>query len=218
MSQVDATQLLMGKGLKVNAKSEASKDKPAGTVLRQDPSANEEVDAGATVTIVVAAPSNLVAVPSVLSMNQDMAVTLLQGMNLQVKVELVDSTQTGGTVVDQDPKAGTEVEPNSLVTIYVSNAPLPTTVKVPAVVGLTRAQAVAKLATYSLKATIVYQETPDYPPNQVILQDPTAGVEVQKNSSVTITVSKEPTTTTTTTAPPTTSTSTQPSSTDTTQF
>jgi serine/threonine-protein kinase len=218
MSQVDATQLLMGKGLKVNAKSEANKDKPAGTVLRQDPSASEEVDAGATVTIVVAAPSNLVAVPSVLSMNQDMAVTLLQGMNLQVKVELVDSTQTGGTVVDQDPKAGTEVEPNSVVTIYVSNAPLPTTVKVPAVVGLTRAEAVAKLATYSLKATIVYQETPDYPPNQVILQDPTAGVEVQKNSSVTITVSKEPTTTTTTTAPPTTTTSTQPSSTDTTQF
>lgn len=225
MTQVDATQVLMDKGLKVSAKPETNKDKAPGTVLRQDPSPDAQVDAGTTITIVVAAPSNLVAVPNVLTYNQDAATAVLQGMNLQVKVALVDSTQTGGTVVDQDPKGGTEVEPNSVVTIYVSNAPLPTTVKVPPVVGLTRAQAVAKLATYTLKATIVYQETPDYPPNQVILQDPTAGVEVQKNSSVTITVSKEPMSTTTTTAapttttePPTTTTSNQPPSTGTTQF
>jgi serine/threonine-protein kinase len=218
MTQVDATQALMAKGLKVNAKSETNKDKPVGEVLRQNPAGDAEVDAGATVTIVVVAPSNTVAVPSVLTMNQDAAKALLEGMNLQVKVEMVDSTQTGGTVVDQDPKGSIEVEPNSVVTIYVSNAPLPTTVKVPAVVGLTRSQAVAKLATFSLKASIIYQETPDYPPNQVILQDPTAGVEVEKNSTVQITVTREPVSTTTTTAPPTTTTSTPPSSTDTTLF
>jgi eukaryotic-like serine/threonine-protein kinase len=218
MTQVDATQALMAKGLKVNAKSETNKDKPVGEVLRQNPTGDTEVDAGATVTIVVVAPSNTVAVPSVLTMNQDAAKALLEGMNLQVKVEMIDSTQTGGTVVDQDPKGSVEVEPNSVVTIFVSNAPLPTTVKVPAVVGLTRSQAVAKLATYSLKANIVYQETPDYAPNLVILQDPTAGVEVEKNSTVQITVSKEPVSTTTTTAPPTTTTSTPPSSTDTTLF
>jgi serine/threonine-protein kinase len=218
MTQVDATTALMAKGLKVDTKSETNKDKPVGTVLRQNPAGDTEVDTGATVTIVVAAPSSTVAVPNVLTMNQDAAVALLEGMGLQVKVEMIDSTQTGGTVVDQNPKGNTDAEPNSVVTIYVSNAPLPTTVKVPAVAGLTRAEAVAKLAQFSLKASITYEETPDVAPNIVIEQSPTAGVEVEKNSTVAIKVAKQPPSTTTTTAPPTTTTTTAPASTDTTAF
>jgi beta-lactam-binding protein with PASTA domain/predicted Ser/Thr protein kinase len=217
-TQVDATQQLMALGLKVKATSEANKDKPAGTVLRQNPAGEKQADAGATVTIVVATQTNTVSVPSVLTMNQAAAVSLLEGMNLKVIVEPIDSTETGGTVVDQNPKSSTEVQPQSTVTIYVSNAPLPTTVKVPAVAGLTRAQAVAKLALFGLKASITYEETPDVPPNIVISQDPTAGVEVQKNSTVNILVAKEPPSTTTTTVPPDTTTTTAPPSTDTTAF
>ena len=220
-TQVDATQQLMNLGLKVNPKSESNKDKPVGTVLRQNPAADAEVDAGSTVTIVVVAPSNTVSVPNVLTMNQDAAKALLEGMGLTVVLEAIDSTETGGTVVDQNPKGGEEVQPESTVTLYISNAPLPTTVKVPAVVGMTRAQAVARLAFFGLKANIIYEDTPDYEPNMVILQDPTAGEEVEKGSTVDITVSREPPSTTTTTEPPTTTTtSTEPptTSTDTTQF
>ena len=217
-TQVDATQQLMALGLKVNAKPETSADKPAGTVLRQNPAGQTQVDAGATVTIVVAAQTNTVAVPSVLKMNQDAAVATLEGMNLKVVVQPIDSTETGGTVVQQDPTSSTEVQPGSTVTIYVSNAPLPTTVKVPAVAGLTRVQAVAKLALFGLKANITYEETPDVPPNIVIEQSPTAGVDVQKNSTVNLKVAKEPASTTTTTAPPATTTTTEPPNTDTTAF
>ncbi|MCL5736849.1 MAG: PASTA domain-containing protein [Actinobacteria bacterium] len=197
---------LMDLGLKVTPKEEASADHPVGTVLRQNPAAETEVDSGTTVTIVVVAPSNTVAVPNVIGRNQDAATSLLEGMGLQVQVEMVDSTETGGTVVDQDPKATQEVQPNSTVTIFVSNAPLPTTVKVPPVVGLTRVQAVAKLKLFSLVANIIYEETPDYAPDMVILQGPTAGVEVDKGSVVNITVTKEPPPTTTTEPPTTTTT------------
>ena len=78
-------------------------------------------------------------------------------------------TLPGGTVVDQDPKSGAEVQPGATVTIYVSNAPVATTVKVPAVaaLGLTEAQAKAKLALYGLKAKIIDLETPDYKPGLV---------------------------------------------------
>ncbi len=218
-TQVDATQQLMSLGLKVNATPESNKDATPGTVLRQNPGKDAQVAAGATVTIVVAAQTNTVSVPSVLTMNQDAAVALLEGMNLKVTVSPIDSTQPGGTVVDQDPKSSTEVQPNTVVTIFVSNAPLPTTVKVPPVGGLTRAQAVAKLALFGLKANIIYEETPDVTPDIVIEQNPTAGVEVQKSSTVNIKVAKEPPSTTTTTAPPsTTTTTTEPPSTDTTAF
>ncbi|MFH0916594.1 MAG: Stk1 family PASTA domain-containing Ser/Thr kinase [bacterium] len=215
-TQVGAAQELGALGFVVVPKEETNKDQPVGTVLRQNPEAGREVDAGATVTIVVVAPSNTVAVPRLITLNQDAAVALIEGMKLVAKVELVDSTLTGGTVVDQNPKEGEDAEPGSTVTIFISNAPVPTTVKVPAVVGLSPTQAAAKLATFSLRTRIVPQETPDYPPNLVIEQSPTAGVEVEKNSYVDIKVSKEPPSTTTTTEPPTTTT-TQPPTTTTTR-
>jgi beta-lactam-binding protein with PASTA domain/predicted Ser/Thr protein kinase len=211
-TQIGATQELLNLGLKVAAKEETNKDQAVGTVLRQSPAAGQEVDVGSTVTIVVVAPNNTVAVPRLIGMNQDAAVALIEGMNLVATVQQVASTLTGGTVVDQNPQEGTEVDPGSTVVISVSNAPLPTTVKVPAVaaLGLSLAEAKARLAVFSLRATVVYLETPDYPPDQVIYQNPAAGAEVQKNSYVELTISQEPPSTTTTTLPPETTTTTLP--------
>jgi serine/threonine-protein kinase len=215
-SQVEAAQELGALGLDVVPKEEASTDAEPGTVLRQNPGAGEEVRAGAEVTIVVATQGNTVQVPVLVGRNQDAAIALLEGLGLTPKVEEVDSTEVGGTVVDQDPPDGEQVEPGTVVTLFVSNAPVPTTVKVPAVVGLTRSQAVQKLALYELEAFVVMVETPDYEPGQVLEQNPTAGVEVEKGSSVRISVAKEPPSTTTTTAPPTTTTTAPPSTTTTT--
>jgi beta-lactam-binding protein with PASTA domain/predicted Ser/Thr protein kinase len=210
--QVGAAQELGALGFKVDPQDEASKDKPAGTVLRQSPEAGQSVEAGATVTIVVATASNAVAVPRLIGMNQDAAVALIQGMKLVASVQPVDSTLIGGTVVDQSPKEGEDAQPGSTVIISVSNAPLPTTVKVPAVaaLGYTEAKARAILAQYSLRAVAVYLETPDYPPGQVIYQNPAAGKEAEKNSAVELTVSVQPPSTTTTTLPPETTTTTLP--------
>ncbi len=205
-TQIEAAQELGALGLVVVDKEEASTDKDPGTVLRQNPEPGKEVKAGSKVTIVVAIQANTVQVPLLIGRNQDAAVLLVEGLGLTPRVEEVDSTEVGGTVVDQDPPGGEQVEPGAVVTIYVSNAPPLTTVKVPAVVGLTRQQAVAKLALYELQAYVVTIETPDYPPGQVLEQSPTAGVTVEKGSTVQISVAKEPPSTTTTTAPPTTTT------------
>lgn len=213
-TQVEAAGELIALGLEPIYKEEASKDATPGTVIRQNPTPGKEVAAGSKVTLVVATTSNVVKVPLLTGRNQDAAIAILEGLKLDYKVEMIDSTLTGGTVVNQDPPEGEEVEPGTVVTLYISNAPLPTTVKVPAVVGLTRAQAIAKLETYQLEAYIVTQETPDYPPNQVIEQDPTAGVEVEKGSSVKIIVTKTPVSTTTTTIPTTTTTTQPPTTTE----
>ena len=224
-TQIGAAQELGALDFKVVPKEETNKDKPVGTVLRQSPEAGQEVDAGSTVTIVIVAASNTVAVPRLIGMNEDAAVALVNGMKLVAAVREVASTLTGGTVVDQSPKEGEEVEPGSTVIISISNAPLPTTVKVPAVagLGLSLTQARARLTLYGLRATVVYLETPDYPPDQVIYQNPAGGIEVDKSSSVELTVSKEPPSTTTTTEPPTTTTelpttTTEPPTTNTTAF
>ncbi len=101
--------------------------------------------------------------------------------------------------------------------MYVSNAPVLTTVQVPAVaaLGLTEAQAKARLALYGLKAKVIDLETPDYKPGLCIYQSPAAGATVKIGSAVDITIAREPQTTTTTTAPPTTTTTAPPSTTTT---
>ena len=79
-------------------------------------------------------------------------------MGLVPKVESVDSTEPGGTVVDQDPPEGTEVQRGSTVIIKVSNAPVLDTVIVPAVggLGLTVSEAKTILAAHQLRAKIKY--------------------------------------------------------------
>jgi beta-lactam-binding protein with PASTA domain/tRNA A-37 threonylcarbamoyl transferase component Bud32 len=214
-TQAAATQQLLALGLDVVYKEETVKDQKVGTVVRQSPGEGEQVDAGTKVTIVVVAPSNTVVVPRLIGMTQDSAVALVEGMKLVPVVKERDSTEPGKTVVDQDPKEGDEVEPGSEVTIYVSNAPEVTTVKVPPVaqMGYTVAQARARLATYGLRSNTVEAETPDYPPGEVIGQDPPAGREVERGTIVELTVAKEPPSTTTTTLPPTTTTTKPPTTT-----
>ena len=48
---------------------------------------------------------------------------LLNSMGLVSTVQAIDSQLPGGTVVDQDPKAGIEVQPGATMKVYISNAP-----------------------------------------------------------------------------------------------
>jgi len=210
MTEVQAAEKLGAAGLKVVSKPEVNPDQEVGAVLRQNPEGGKKVDAGTTVTITVAAATNTIKVPPLTGMAQINAVALLNSLNLVATVEAIDSQLPGGTVADQDPKAGVEVQPGAIVKVYVSNAPPLTTVKVPAVaaLGLTEAQAKAKLAQYGLKAKVIDLETPDFKPGLCIYQDPPAGVEAKIGSVVQITIARVPVTTTTTTEPPTTTTTT----------
>lgn len=220
---VEAAAILGALGLEPSPQNEVSTEAAPGTVLRQDPVAGTLVNPGSTVVIVVAIEAETVAVPYLIGMTEEAAVALLETMGLEPKIQPVDSTMPGGTVVDQDPSKDKKVPPGSTVTLFVSNAPEPTTVTVPAVGGLgyTPEQATRILQQYSLRAKIKYYETPDFEPGLVIQQDPPAGSVVQKNSYVELLVSAKPSTTTitqpsTTTTQPSTTT-TQPSTTTTTK-
>jgi beta-lactam-binding protein with PASTA domain/predicted Ser/Thr protein kinase len=207
-SRQDAIDNLDALGLDWHVNEEINDEEEAEKVLRQDPQGGVMVDAGATVELWVAVPSSTVIVPRVIDSNQAAAEGQLTGMGLVPKVELVDSTEVGGTVVGQDPAEGTEVQRGTTVIIKVSNAPLLDTVIVPAVggLGLTVSEARTILTEHQLRARIKYVETPDYPVDTVIQQNPVAGAEVARNSYVELTVAKKPAPTTTTVAPPVTTT------------
>ena len=192
LSEAEARQKVEAAGFDFkNAGAQPSADVATGSVARQDPQEGTKLAKGKWVSAWLSSGKDKVKVPNVVDKTQVEAAQELGALGLKVvPKEETNKDKPVGTVLRQNPEAGQEVDAGTTVIISISNAPVPTTVKVPVVVGLSPAQATATLATYSLRARIVPRETADYPPNLVIEQSPTAGVEVEKNSYVDIIVSK----------------------------
>ena len=77
LSVAKAAEKIGALSLKVNPQNQVDSTQPAGTVLRQDPAANTQVNAGTTVTIYIATAANTVTVPILTNMSQDTAVANL---------------------------------------------------------------------------------------------------------------------------------------------
>jgi beta-lactam-binding protein with PASTA domain len=148
---------------------------------------------------------NKVSVPSLVGVEQAVAVRRAESVGLVVNVNQVASDEEVGLVVDQNPAAGEEVDEGSTVTTDVSSGPRDVTV--PNVLGLDEATAGARLDRVSLEVRVVRVPSSQRA-GRVVAQSPESGVTVDAGSTVRINVSRGPvpttTVVTTTTAPTTT--------------
>jgi len=147
-----------------------------------------------------------VAVPSLVGLTQAQAVGRAGRVGLVANVNQVASDQPVGTVVDQDPASGTDVDRGSTVTVDVSSGPKQVTV--PNVLGLNEATAGARLAQAGLEVRAVRVPS-SQSAGKVVAQNPESGVTAAAGSTVRINVSRGPvptTTVVTTTTTPTTTT------------
>jgi len=185
-----AKQKLEAQGLKVSSRPVESEAAQKGKVIEQNPAANSTVKEGDTVEITVGGGPALVEVPDLTKTNQEGAEQQLEQLKLQVKVETDDSSDLPeGDVTRQEPKAGTKVAENSIVTIYVSKANL---VLVPDVRGAPVAEATATLKGRGFQVNVRNVASDDQPPGTVIDQTPTQGSKRGRNSTITLTVSSGP--------------------------
>ena len=94
-----------------------------GTVIRTDPAAGNQVEGGSTVILYVAKPSvdTSVIVPAVEGLTEGEARSELRALNLVTKVVEQASDQPQGTVLSQNPSAGTQTSINGVVVLYVSS-------------------------------------------------------------------------------------------------
>ena len=135
--------------------------------------------------------SVLIEVPAVIGERQRAAIDLLEEAGLTVgeitPVPATDATQEPGTVSDQDPAAGTEVEEGTAVNLTVI-AP-PDAAIVPPLEGLSPDQ--ATLALDGLGLVAVFEEEPSdtIPVGFITRTDPVSGAEVEPGSTVTVFVS-----------------------------
>jgi YVTN family beta-propeller protein len=135
-----------------------------------------------------------VAVPDVVGQTQataESAVTVA-GLSLGVIANQNSATVPAGSVIGQDPVAGTEVAPGSAVNLVVSDGPLPP-VDVPEVVGLTQTQAMSAITAAGLDVGTVSSEFSDtIPAGSVTSQNPAGGVSVNPGTDVDLIVSNGP--------------------------
>jgi beta-lactam-binding protein with PASTA domain len=124
-TRTQAEDLLKAAGLTLGTVTEReSSSRPAGTVLDQDPAGGTTAPKGSAVDIVVAkAPVvTTIAMPSVVGNTAASARQKLQGLGFADPIATtVPSPLAAGTVIDQDPPAGRQVDPSRTpVTLTVS--------------------------------------------------------------------------------------------------
>jgi serine/threonine-protein kinase len=188
---------LKWKGLQVPS------DKPAGTVLAQDPKAGSKQVQGTIVNYTVSKGPQPVAVPNVVGMSSDSANSTLQAAGFSVSSKAVKSDQPAGTVVDQSPAANSSSAKGSTVTISISKGP--TTTGVPDVTSQDQQSATQALQAAGFKVRVVQQDTLDPTLDGIVMnEDPQPNTQAKPGSTVTITVGHAVTPTDTGTVPTTT--------------
>jgi serine/threonine-protein kinase len=111
-------------GLKLKTSEQAS-DKPAGTVLTQDPPPGQKVDEGTTVQLTVS-KGNLAVVPNVVGQNSYTAVGTLRVAGFAVVVTTQETSDVPkDQVISQDPPAKQTKPKGTTVTIVVAAPPTP---------------------------------------------------------------------------------------------
>lgn len=118
-----AKQTLTDLGVSVVTKRETNDSVGEGTVIRTNPAAGNQVEGGSTVILYVAKPSvdTSVIVPAVEGLTEGEARSELRALNLVTKVVEQASDQPQGTVLSQNPSAGTQTSINGVVVLYVSS-------------------------------------------------------------------------------------------------
>jgi serine/threonine-protein kinase len=182
VKQDEAVRRLNERGLVPQLKALPSKF-PRGTVFAQDPGEGTKVDRGSQVALSVSA-ATVVPVPNVVGQKTAAAVAKLKAAGLGAQVTSVPATAAAGTVLAENPQAGTRVGKGSTVALRVSKGQA----TVPDVRGQDVASAKAALTAAGLVPT-VFQVPGAEPKGTVTGQNPLPNKKVARGSKVRINVS-----------------------------
>jgi eukaryotic-like serine/threonine-protein kinase len=160
---------------------------PFDQVVDQDPNPREEAEEGSTVVVEVSGGPGTVRVPTVRGLPQAAAIRALERRDLKATVDPRPSESIErGIAIRTVPEAGEQVERGERVQLFVSSGP--EQVEVPGVTGLSRDSAEDLLSEAGLQPAVEERESEE-PEDDVISQNPAAGTEVDRGSTVTIVVS-----------------------------
>ncbi|MEU0248935.1 Stk1 family PASTA domain-containing Ser/Thr kinase [Streptomyces sp. NPDC006235] len=191
-TQENARKLADNADLKLTFSKKPCEKQVKGNICSQDPKAETDVQKGDTIALVVSTGAPKVAVPSVVGDSLEDAKAKLEDDKYEFVVETKskESPEEPGTVLEQNPRLGEEVEKGSTITLTVAKEAEKSTV--PDVLGQSCDQAKQQMQASNLVGNCTEVETDD--DNQVgkvIQTTPQAGTSVDPNSSVNIQIGKK---------------------------
>ncbi len=191
-TQAEASAELKEAGLKPTFTQQADSDVEKGRVISTDPTANKEVPAASTVTVVVSSGPGTVDVPDLTGKTPDEAEQILEDQGLGLKV--VDSEDSKdvdkGQITRSRPAAGTTASEGDTIEVWTASG----NVAVPAVVDMKRDDAVKAIEAAGLVAEVTEAESDTVDPDTVTSQNPASdGTQTaEKGSTVQIVVATAP--------------------------
>ncbi|MEQ8717957.1 MAG: Stk1 family PASTA domain-containing Ser/Thr kinase [Acidimicrobiales bacterium] len=187
----DAAQLLDSLGFTVVTEEIPDEDAEPGEVLAQSPAPGESGKEGDVITLTLSEGPEMRPVPNVGGNDPATAAAALTAAGFQILQERETSLEVPeGQVIRTEPAAGTELEKDAVVTMFISDGePLAT---VPSVVGLDVSSAIAQISAAGLEVSQSEAVTTDAAEGTVIDQSPNAFAEVEPGSVVGIVVARAP--------------------------
>jgi beta-lactam-binding protein with PASTA domain/tRNA A-37 threonylcarbamoyl transferase component Bud32 len=189
LREPEAVAQILAAGLEPDVRRRPHQTFERTFVYDQDPDPGDRIERGNAVTIFVSAGKPMTTVPDVRGKTRDEAVAALVAAQLAYRIVELNSERPVNTVTGQDPGPGEQVVQGSRVRINVSIGPAQVTV--PNVVGESVEQASSELQGQGFRVDHRERDS-DEPAGTVIDQDPDAGAQVRKGSTVTLTVSSGP--------------------------
>ena len=186
-----ATTALKRDGFATQTKRQSSSDRPEGTVIKTDPAAGTKADKGSTVTLTVSSGPATAQIPTVGGLSRSQARSRLTdaGFEIEERREASD-TIPSGKAIRTSPPSGTTRDKGSTVILLLSSGV--EQVQVPDVTGQPFDEANSTLTDRGFKVVRNDQVTDNEDPGTVLKQNPGSGATIDKGSTVTLAVAKQP--------------------------
>lgn len=184
----DAQRRLQDAKLKSKVLQTYSASVPSGQVISLNPGLGTSVREGTTVALTVSKGVQPVSVPSVVGLGVDQARSRLRarGLTLYVGQQTQSDTIPANTVASQDPQAGSQLAPNSQVTVVVSIGSA--SIDVPDVGGKLADDARDSITAAGFTPKVNWAIDPANAAQTVIAQVPAPGTKAKKGSTITVTI------------------------------
>ncbi len=195
MRSEEAFDILQARDLKVRPSQQPSADVAEGLVISTSPAAGTEVDAGSFVTVVVSTGPEQFPIPLFIGLTEQEARDLAgeNGLVVDRVTYEPDDEVVEGTVIAQNPGAGTAVAPGTEIDLTVSLGP--DAIPLPDVSGLAERTASFQLIQAGFGADeelllIEREYSVEVAEGFVIRTEPPAGTLVPRTGTITIFVSQ----------------------------
>lgn len=191
-----ALELLEESGLKARVvKKEFDETIVENNVISQNPKADESVEPGSVIELVVSKGKELVSVPNLINLSlSDLQKTLMDA-GLSVGQQTSESSEKPkNMIISQNPLPNIRVEKGTAVDIVFSNGPKEETVVVPNIKNYPQDKALKTLNDLGLDLSdnIGQENSNEVEENHVISQSIVPGISVKKGTKISIVISLGP--------------------------